>query len=179
MCSSRAPTAAAHEGAEGPAASLPHRAGLFASSAERAAPAGALQRLSVPVPSGHRHAPGYRQGCPPGTSTPGCVGASRHLPGLLRPLSHCGERGLGGLRPRPHETRVEPQLQMQTGAPGGKTWQAGVFPPEFEILKNNRWPLVHGPRVLVRISESSLGCGTEDPAPGPLGHSGEALPVEY
>lgn len=32
-----------------------------------------------------------------------------------------------GMRPRPDETRVEPQFQMQTGALRGKTWQAGCI----------------------------------------------------
>lgn len=126
MCCLRAPAAAAHEG---------RRDWLPPSSTAQDCLPAPLSGQHLQAPSDTslswcRHGiatPGYRQECLPGTSTPGCIGVSHHLLGLLRLMSHRGEHGLGGVRPRPDETRVEPQFQMQTGAPRGKTWQAGCI----------------------------------------------------
>nr|KAF6407202.1 hypothetical protein HJG59_009883 [Molossus molossus] len=96
MCSLRVPAAAAQQGVEELAVSIQHCTGLLAaplSGSHLKAPSYA----SVLLPSQHRQASGHRWRCLPGTSTPGCVGASRHLLGLIpRLMSHREEHDLSG-----------------------------------------------------------------------------------
>lgn len=130
---------------KGPRSWLSPRQPQACSLPEWPAPGSPLSGLSVLVSSWPHQPPRDRWRCWPGASSPCCTGASCHLRGLSpRLLSHREEHDFRwGVRPGTHETLVEPQFQMQTGAlreENHSRWN--VFPPKFSTLKNNRWHLV-------------------------------------